>query len=144
MVKENKVAIYAIVANKDEIEVELQLKYIEEYLLTQNIKAKKVYIDNGFSRTTIYSPSFKKIVEDIKNKDIDTIYVKNLSILGGNQKELMEFSENILNKYNSKLILLDDKVDFKDVTTLRKTCKEIRKKDLNDRRLQVKKFKESR
>ena len=59
-----------------------------------------------------------KKTEDIKNKVIDTIYVQDLSRLGRNRKELIDFSKNILDKYDSKLILVNDEVDFKNITAI--------------------------
>lgn len=144
MIKEKNIAIYVRVGNKDEMSAQVQLDFIKDYLAKSNIKATKIYIDDGFKENTLYNPSFKRMTEDIKNKVIDTIYVQDLSRLGRNRKELIDFSKNILDKYNSKLILVNDEVDFKNITTIMDVCEEMRKKDLKDRRMKERKYRESR
>ena len=144
MIKEKNIAIYVRVGNKDEMSAQVQLDFIKDYLTKSNFKAKKIYIDDGFKGNTLYNPSFKRMTEDIKSKVIDTIYVQDLSRLGRNRKELIDFSKNILDKYNSKLILINDEVDFKNITTIMDVCEEMRKKDLKDRRMKERKYRESR
>lgn len=76
MIKEKNIAIYVRVGNKDEMSAQVQLDFIKDYLAKSNIKAKKIYIDDGFKGNTLYNPSFKRMTEDIKNKVIDTLYVQ--------------------------------------------------------------------
>ncbi len=97
-----------------------------------------------FKGNTLYNPSFKRMTEDIKNKIIDTIYIQDLSRLGRNRKELIDFSKNILDKYDSKIILINEKVDFKTLITIMDACEEMRKQDLKDRRMKERKYRESR
>lgn len=144
MIKENNIAIYVRVGNEDEISEKGQLDFIKDYLEKLNVKAKKIYIDTGFKGNTLYSPSFKRMTEDIKNKIIDTIYIQDLSRLGRNRKELIDFSKNILDKYDSKIILINEKVDFKTLITIMDACEEMRKQDLKDRRMKERKYRESR
>lgn len=144
MIKENNIAIYVRVGNEDEISEKGQIDFIKDYLEKLNVKAKKIYIDAGFKGNTLYNPSFKRMTEDIKNKIIDTIYIQDLSRLGRNRKELIDFSKNILDKYDSKIILINEKVDFKTLITIMDACEEMRKQDLKDRRMKERKYRESR
>ena len=144
MIKENNIAIYVRVGNKDEMSAKNQLDFIKDYLTKLNIKTEKIYVDDGYTGTNFDRPAFKKMTEDIKNKVIDTIYVQDLSRLGRNRKELIDFSKNILDKYDSKLILINDEVDFKSIITIMDACEELRKQDLKDRKMKVQMFKENR
>ena len=144
MIKENNIAIYVRVGNKDEMSAKNQLNFIKDYLTKLNIKTEKIYVDDGYTGTNFDRPAFKKMTEDIKNKVIDTIYVQDLSRLGRNRKELIDFSKNILDKYDSKLILINDEVDFKSIITIMDACEELRKQDLKDRKMKVQMFRENR
>jgi site-specific DNA recombinase len=144
MIKENNIAIYVRVGNKDEMSAKNQLDFIKDYLTKLNIKTEKIYVDDGYTGTNFDRPAFKKMTEDIKNKVIDTIYVQDLSRLGRNRKELIDFSKNILDKYDSKLILINDEVDFKSIITIMDACEELRKQDLKDRKMKVQMFRENR
>lgn len=144
MIKENNIAIYVRVGNKDEMSAKNQLDFIKDYLTKLNIKTEKIYVDDGYTGTNFDRPAFKKMTEDIKNKVIDTIYVQDLSRLGRNRKELIDFSKNILDKYDSKLILINDEVDFKSIITIMDACEELRKQDLKDRKMKVQIFRENR
>ena len=144
MIKENNIAIYVRVGNKDEMSAKNQLDFIKDYLTKLNIKTEKIYVDDGYTGTNFDRPAFKKMTEDIKNKVIDTIYVQDLSRLGRNRKELIDFSKNILDKYDSKLILINDEVDFKSIITIMDACEELRKQDLKDIKMKVQMFRENR
>ena len=144
MIKENNIAIYVRVGNKDEMSAKNQLDFIKDYLTKLNIKTEKIYVDDGYTGTNFDRPAFKRMTEDIKNKVIDTIYVQDLSRLGRNRKELIDFSKNILDKYDSKLILINDEVDFKSIITIMDACEELRKQDLKDRKMKVQMFRENR
>ena len=144
MIKENNIAIYVRVGNKDEMSAKNQLDFIKDYLTKLNIKTEKIYVDDGYTGTNFDRPAFKKMTEDIKNKVIDTIYVQDLSRLGRNRKELIDFSKNILDKYDSKLILINDEVNFKSIITIMDACEELRKQDLKDRKMKVQMFRKNR
>lgn len=49
------------------------------------------YIDDGYSGTNFNRPEFQRMLEDIKNKKIDVIVIKDLSRLGRNYIETGNF-----------------------------------------------------
>ena len=61
-------------------------KIIIDNYLEKNKKYKLVdyYIDGGYSGTNFNRPEFQRMLEDIKNKKIDVIIIKDLSRLGRN------------------------------------------------------------
>ena len=54
------------------------LKYVND----NNYKSYELYIDDGFTGTNFNRPSFIKMIEDINNKKINMVVVKDLSRLG--------------------------------------------------------------
>ena len=65
------------------------LKEHKEYVLID------YYIDDGYSGTNFNRPEFQRMLEDIKNKKIDAIVIKDLSRLGRNYIETGNFIEVI-------------------------------------------------
>ena len=65
------------------------LKEHKEYALVD------YYIDDGYSGTNFNRPEFQRMLEDIKNKKIDVIIIKDLSRLGRNYIETGNFIEVI-------------------------------------------------
>ncbi len=66
--------------------------YLEEH---KEYKLVDYYIDDGYSGTNFDRPEFKRMLEDIKNKKIDIILIKDLSRLGRNYIETGNFIEVI-------------------------------------------------
>ena len=63
---------------------------INNYLKEHNeYKLVDYYIDDGYSGTNFDRPEFQRMLEDIKNKKIDVIIIKDCcAIMGLNQKDL--------------------------------------------------------
>lgn len=71
---------YIRVANADEMAVENQKQYIENYAKQKNIKIDYYYIDNGYSGTNLDRPQLKQMLREVKSKNIKKgIIVKDLS-----------------------------------------------------------------
>ena len=72
-------------------------KLIIDNYLEKNKEYKLVdyYIDDGYSGTNFNRPEFQRMLEDIKNKKIDVIIIKDLSRLGRNYIETGNFIEVI-------------------------------------------------
>ena len=69
------------------------------------------YIDDGYSGTNFERPSFKKMVLDIKEKNIDAIIVKDLSRFGRNYIETGKYIEDFLPLHNIRFISINDNID---------------------------------
>ena len=61
-------------------------KLIIDNYLDKNKEYRLVdyYIDDGYSGTNFNRPEFQRMLQDIKNKKIDVIVIKDLSRLGRN------------------------------------------------------------
>ena len=71
---------YIRVAHEDDMAVENQKIYIENYAKQRNIKIDYYYIDNGFSGINLDRPQLKQMLREVKSKNIKKgIIVKDLS-----------------------------------------------------------------
>lgn len=70
-----------------------------------------IYIDDGFSGTDSNRPNFKRMLEDIRNKVINCIIVKDLSRFGRNYIEVGNYLELLFPNFNVRFISLGDNLD---------------------------------
>ena len=66
------------------------------------------YIDDGYSGTNFNRPEFQRMLEDIKNKKIDIIIIKDLSRLGRNYIETGNYIEVIFPAMRVSVISVDE------------------------------------
>ena len=77
--------------------IENQREYIEEFLKTKpEIITVEFYMDDGYSGVNFERPSFQKMMQDITEKKIDCIIVKDLSRFGRNYMEVGDYLEQII------------------------------------------------
>ena len=89
-----------------------QKKLINEFIEDNNdLKIFNTYVDDGFSGTDFERPAFQKLIEDMKNKYINCIVVKDLSRLGRNYSEAGNYIEKIFPLFNVRFISVNDYID---------------------------------
>lgn len=89
-----------------------QKKLIDEYLQDkEDIVIYKDYVDDGYTGTDFERPGYQRMLNDIKNKKINGVIVKDLSRLGRNYIEVGNFIDEIIPKYNLRFISINDNVD---------------------------------
>lgn len=89
-----------------------QKKLIDNYLIDKSdIKVYKYYCDDGYTGTDFNRPGYKEMLEDIQNKKINGIIIKDLSRLGRNYIEVGDFIDEIVPKYRLRFISVNDNVD---------------------------------
>lgn len=89
-----------------------QKKIIEDYLKDKkDITVYKEYSDDGFTGTDFYRPGFQKMMEDITKGKINGVIVKDLSRIGRNYIEVGDFIDEVVPKYNLRLIAINDNID---------------------------------
>lgn len=59
-----------------------QKEILKNYCLNNSFNLTGIYVDDGYSGTNFDRPGFKSLLEDIKNKKINLVIVKDLSRLG--------------------------------------------------------------
>ena len=118
-----KVGMYLRLSQEDRItkgtesnSIENQRKIIKNYIdNSDDLVFINEYADDGYSGTSFNRPGFQKMLEDIKNKKIDTIIVKDLSRFGRNYIEVGRFLEETFPTMRVRFISIIDKIDsFKD------------------------------
>ena len=86
---------------------------INNYLKEHNeYKLVDYYIDDGYSGTNFDRPEFQRMLEDIKNKKIDVIIIKDLSRLGRNYIETGNFIEVIFPAMGVSVMLVDENCEI--------------------------------
>jgi len=84
-----------------------QKNIIIDYCEKNNIKIIDFYIDDNYSGYTFERPSFKKMLLDLENKNIDVIIAKDLSRIGRHNARTLLFLESIT-ELNKNIILIDE------------------------------------
>lgn len=69
------------------------------------------YIDDGFTGTDFNRPSFQRLLEDMRNGNINCVIVKDLSRLGRNYIEVGNYIEQVFPLFNIRFIAINDLVD---------------------------------
>lgn len=69
------------------------------------------YVDDGFSGATFERPAFKKMISELKEKEIDLVITKNLARFARNYIEAGEYIEKIFPNNNIRYIAILDNVD---------------------------------
>ena len=100
---------------KDKLEsnsINNQRVLINEYIAKhQDLNLLDYYIDDGYSGTSFNRPAFKRLLEDIRDKKVNVIIVKDLSRFGRNHIEVDNYIENIFPMLNVRFISIVDEFD---------------------------------
>lgn len=83
--------------------------YLEEH---KEYKLVDYYVDDGYSGTNFDRPEFQRMLEDIKNKKIDVIIIKDLSRLGRNYIETGNFVEVVFPAMGVSVISVNEKYEI--------------------------------
>ena len=115
------VAIYIRLSQEDsdngELKQESNSVTSQKTLLNEFIKENDdlvvydTYIDDGFTGTDFNRPSFQRLLEDMRNGNINCVIVKDLSRLGRNYIEVGNYIEQVFPLFNIRFIAINDGVD---------------------------------
>ena len=90
-----------------------QRQIIDNYLKEhKEYKLVDYYVDDGYSGTNFDRPEFQRMLEDIKNKKIDVIIIKDLSRLGRNYIETGNFVEVVFPAMGVSVISVDENCEI--------------------------------
>lgn len=112
-----RVGIYCRLSNDDGAREESnsitnQKKLIENYINNEkNTIIVDYYIDDGVSGTSFNRPGFKKLYDDITNRKINAVIVKDLSRFGRNYVEMGRYIEETFQLYKIRFIAINDNID---------------------------------
>jgi len=91
-------------------------EFIEEH---DDLIVYDTYVDDGFTGTNFNRPGFQRLLEDMRNGNINCVLVKDLSRLGRNYIEVGNYIEQIFPLFNIRFIAINDSVDsFKNPTSM--------------------------
>lgn len=89
-----------------------QRNFITDFInMKKDIELFDYYTDDGFSGTNFNRPGFKKMLQDIANRKINTVIVKDLSRFGRNKIVVGNFLEEIFPAQNIRFISISDNID---------------------------------
>ena len=77
----------------------------------KDISVYKCYADDGYTGTDFDRPAFQEMMDDIRNKKINCVIVKDLSRLGRNYINVGHFIDDTLPRYKIRFIAVNDNVD---------------------------------
>lgn len=112
----NKTAIYCRLSREDEKNIVSssiinQEMLLREYIKKHNFSLYKVYTDDGYSGGNFNRPGFKRMIDDINDKKIDIVLVKDLSRLGRNYLEVGYYTEEFFPSKQIRFIAVNDNYD---------------------------------
>ena len=112
-----KVAGYLRLSKEDNENIESNSIANQRDLIDQYISSKEdlelvdYYIDDGYSGTNFNRPGFEKLLQDMKNKKINCIIVKDLSRFARSHIEADMYFENIFPALNIRFISVIENID---------------------------------
>lgn len=114
---EYKVAAYLRLSKEDNENIESnsivnQRELIEQYISNKSdLQLVDYYIDDGYSGTNFNRPGFRRLLQDMKNKKINCIIVKDLSRFARSHIEADMYFENIFPSLNIRFISVIENID---------------------------------
>ena len=116
MAKEYKVGIYARLSREDSragesVSIENQKLLLMKHVKEMGWELVDIYQDDGWSGTNQNRPDLQRLLQDVKNKRINTVLIKDLSRLGRNYLEVGNLSEVFLPEHGCELISMNEKLD---------------------------------
>ncbi len=98
--------------NKESNSVKNQRNMLKDYVIKKFENADIIeFVDDGYTGTNFERPQFKNMIKSIKGGKINIVIVKDLSRLGRNYIEIMNYVEEVFPLYNTKLISINDNIN---------------------------------
>jgi len=99
--------------DKEESNSVTSQREIIDYFIKKNqeLNIFDYYIDDGYTGTDFKRPGFQRMLNDLEERNINTIIVKDLSRFGRNYIEVGNFIEQIFPIYNTRFISISDNID---------------------------------
>lgn len=123
--------IYARLSRDDErqgesVSIENQKLLLRRYCDRQGWTVAGEYVDDGWSGTNFDRPAFRRLLEDVEQKKVDLVLVKDLSRLGRDYIEVGKYTDCMFPYYGCRFVAVNDGVDTlrqnDDVAMIFKKC----------------------
>ncbi len=114
--KKQIVGIYARLSRDDEragesLSIENQKILLTRYVKEKGWTVKDFYIDDGYSGTNFERPGIKRLLDDAKTGEINTIVVKDLSRFGRNYIMVGQYVDYVFPSFGIRFIAIEDRID---------------------------------
>ena len=109
-------ALYCRLSKDDDLQGESnsitnQKEILKKYAEENNLNIYDIYIDDGYSGTNFERPDFKRMIQDIKDKKVNMVIVKDSSRLGRDYIGFGEYVEKIFPQHQVRLVSILDNYD---------------------------------
>ena len=109
-------ALYCRLSKDDDLQGESnsitnQKEILTQYAKENNLNIYDVYIDDGYSGTNFERPDFKRMIQDIEDKKVNMVIVKDSSRLGRDYIGFGEYVEKIFPENQVRLVSILDNYD---------------------------------
>ena len=92
--------------------VSSQRSIIDDFIASHpDIRISDYYIDDGWSGTDFDRPDFQRMMEDIRNKKVNCVVVKDLSRFGRNYVEAGKYLEVVFPMFKIRFVAINDNID---------------------------------
>ncbi|MBR2916575.1 MAG: recombinase family protein, partial [Clostridia bacterium] len=95
----------------ESVSIETQKKIIADYCKSNGIMIYDYYCDDGFTGTNFDRPQFQKMIQDIEEKKVNTVIVKDLSRMGRDSAEVSNWVDKRFFECGIRFIALGDNID---------------------------------
>lgn len=108
--------IYVRLSRDDEragesLSIENQKILVTKYVKEKGWEVKEVYVDDGYSGTNFERPGIKRLLDDAKAGEINTIVVKDLSRFGRNYILVGQYIDYVFPSFGIRFIAIEDRID---------------------------------
>ena len=122
--------------NEESVSIDTQKKILTEFVTNKGWQIAKIYVDDGYSGGNFDRPDFKRMIQDIENKEIDCVITKDLSRLGRNYIDCGFYLEIYFPEHQVRYIAVNDGVDTisnssMDITPFKNILNEMYVKDIS-------------
>ena len=122
--------------NEESVSIDTQKKILTDFVNKQGWQICKIYVDDGYSGGNFNRPDFKRMIQDIENKEIDCVVTKDLSRLGRNYLDCGYYLEIFFPEHQVRYIAVNDGVDTisntsMDITPFKNILIEMYVKDIS-------------
>ena len=108
-------AIYIRVSTEAQREegysIEAQTEALTAYCTAKGWKTYELYIDGGYSGSSLERPAIQRLIHHVKNSRIERVLVYKLDRLSRSQKDTLYLIEDILNPHEVLCISLNESMD---------------------------------
>lgn len=126
-------------ANQESESINNQKLIIEKYAEEHGFIITKFYSDDGYTGTNFDRPEFKKMLDDIELKKINTVITKDMSRFGRDYIEVGRYIENYFPLKKVRYISINDGIDtfannnINDMTPIKSVMNDMYSKDISNK-----------